>query len=243
MLGAQVERVTNHDVKAIEYVIKRRLQGNAELARVSAPRASATHAPASGLIRCTGRTSSQQHKSRAAAVILGVCCMLPLPDSAPQPHCRKQWQRRKSPIRPRASSAAGPWHRHAQTRARRCSSSRTLRAPARTSTTWRTRWRCARRASATCCPPWTRRAPALSDFQGCRARILHRACWLCLSRPCFCEGPQGQHAVLGACCGHGGVYLLGGEDCADFVGSHSLVQKYGSRYLCNGVIRGGGPAG
>lgn len=30
----QVERVTNHDVKAIEYVMKRRLQGNAELAEV-----------------------------------------------------------------------------------------------------------------------------------------------------------------------------------------------------------------
>jgi hypothetical protein len=42
MLGAQVERVTNHDVKAIEYVIKRRLQGSAELARVRILRASAT---------------------------------------------------------------------------------------------------------------------------------------------------------------------------------------------------------
>ncbi|KAK9833423.1 hypothetical protein WJX81_003868 [Elliptochloris bilobata] len=30
----EVERVTNHDVKAIEYVIKRRLQGNRELAQV-----------------------------------------------------------------------------------------------------------------------------------------------------------------------------------------------------------------
>ncbi len=33
--------------------------------------------------------------------------MLPLPDSAPQPHCRKQWQRRKSPIRPRALFGRG----------------------------------------------------------------------------------------------------------------------------------------
>ena len=32
--NAQVERVTNHDVKAIEYVMKRRLHGNAELAKV-----------------------------------------------------------------------------------------------------------------------------------------------------------------------------------------------------------------
>lgn len=32
--GMQVERVTNHDVKAVEYVLKRRLAANAELAKV-----------------------------------------------------------------------------------------------------------------------------------------------------------------------------------------------------------------
>ena len=34
MSVVQVERVTNHDVKAIEYVLKRRLSANAELAGV-----------------------------------------------------------------------------------------------------------------------------------------------------------------------------------------------------------------
>lgn len=35
LMMVQVERVTNHDVKAIEYVLKKRFQANSELAKVS----------------------------------------------------------------------------------------------------------------------------------------------------------------------------------------------------------------
>ena len=38
----QVERVTNHDVKAIEYVLKERFKANAELHKVATPTASSS---------------------------------------------------------------------------------------------------------------------------------------------------------------------------------------------------------
>jgi hypothetical protein len=141
--------------------------------------------------------------------------------------------------RPRALFSRGPGAHAPRAGARRCSSSRTLRAPARTSTTWRTRWRCARRASATCCPPWTRRAPA-SVTLGCLACVLHRARWLSASilhRACW----------LCLCCGHapvvasraastaGRLQATRWDECLHDVGAVQAVQRYRHPHQCCGA--------